>query len=563
MKRIIIFLSIILCINFIQAQNPKELFNNWYQLDTTISFPNLTFSESSAKDYLTRVTGHHLYFCKVAFFAPMQNNYTGQIYAIDLENHRLDSISVSYPSTLSNWKRDAREFSVSDLFLQDGKLLITTNYKTMLFERKNNKYEFVKQLFTPNLITTNICQAYCHKGKLYLFTYDRTQGITSWLRYNDKDEKMHSIAQFQDKVMVLDQMTSRGVTKLSNNFVYIQPYGEKYINKYSLDGKLVDSVYFGFSGWKEFTDEFISEIKARPYGVERISYAMKHQFKQYDFARKFIPINDSLYLLSFNLGGNDVYHWFSTMRLYRQNGIWHHDFSSFDTLYNSMIFDNDLYPAIPIEDASLLGSFAYDGQLLQFFYGPNLPSGMTEKQSYQGLRRSNYYEKVEDYYADSWPILKIRKQQIRLPYQFHDSHNQEVDLSQIPHSKVIVMINRQPQCSGCQKHLMRLFSNIDTSEVSIVMLFENMEGSLNRRQNAKALADICPLSYTPLYIIPGQDYGTLLNHNSYPAIYMYQRGFGFIGVFETNKIFTEDITKYEYSDSFTNAFTNFTQKEKQ
>lgn len=560
MKQVFPIIALLLLCVHLKAQKPAELFINWYQLDTTVVFENREFAESHTSDYLVRVVDDHLYYCKVKLFS---NNQTGTIHIINIDSYECDSILLNYPSSLPNWKRDAREYSASDLFIDQDQLLISTNYKTMIFQKKNDKFEFSKQIFSPNLLTTNISQAYCYKKKIYLFTYDKTQGITRWQRWNEKDGKLQNIAQFHDKVPVLDQMTKCGVSKLSNNFVYIHPHGEKYINKYTMDGKLLDSVNIDFPAWKDFSEEFISEIYARPYGTERIGYALKHQFKQYSFTREFVPINDSLYLFSLNLGGNDFIHWFSIMRLYRQNGIWHQDFSSIDTTYDSMTYDNGLFPAISLDGASLFGSFAYKGNLLQFFYGAKLAQKWTDNESSLGIKIREYRKMENDYYTDNWPVLKLRKQQVSLPFKYHNNKNQEIELSQLPKSKVIMMVNRQPQCSGCQKHLMRLFSNIDTSEVCIVMLFENMESGLTRKQNAKALSDICPLNYTPLYTIQGVNYGTILSHNSYPAIYMYQRDFGFVGIFDTNSIFTDDITKYEYSNGFMTAFKKFTQNEKQ
>ena len=91
-------------------------------------------------------------------------------------------------------------------------------------------------------------------------------------------------------------------------------------------------------------------------------------------------------------------------------------------------------------------------------------------------------------------------------------------MSDLGRDKAILIVNRQPQCSGCQKVILKFLQSVDTSKVAVAMLFEPMDSYRLRRENDRQMLEIVPKYYKSLYMCQRFDYSPLLTFDSFPAV---------------------------------------------
>ena len=155
------------------------------------------------------------------------------------------------------------------------------------------------------------------------------------------------------------------------------------------------------------------------------------------------------------------------------------------------------------------------------------------------------------------PVMKFRVQSLKTPWCFYDYDNKLCTLESLGKDKVILVVNRQPQCSGCQQHLLRFLAAVDTSDVMLACLMGRVDSYLQRRQQLQQLMDLDATVLKPLYEVENEAYGFLTAQHSYPSVFFWQRGWGIVAAFDTDDIFTEDYNHYEFSPTFLHDFRQF------
>jgi hypothetical protein len=158
------------------------------------------------------------------------------------------------------------------------------------------------------------------------------------------------------------------------------------------------------------------------------------------------------------------------------------------------------------------------------------------------------------------PVLKLRVQSMRAPWRFYDFDNRLYTLDSLSKEKVILMVNRQPQCSGCQQHLLKYLSTLDTSEVMLACLMGRVDSYLQRRQQLSQLTEQGGGCLKPLFETEDEVYGLLHSQHSYPSVVLWQKGWGVVAVFDTSAIFTEDLDRYEFSEIFLREIKTFVER---
>lgn len=544
----LICLSTFLCLWMVSwAQNVALPFYNQWSLDTTLALA-LPESDLNWRDWNATTDGSDLCFFRRRSFVWKEDGYYAVIYKINRFSLVQDSVLIEYPKTNSSWKKEAQACCIYGLSFEDNRLLLVCDHQILLFEKVNGRYNYVKRLYC-----LGVNSAYFYQQKIYALVDDKTKGEFRWLCYdNDKGNQPKLLRVLPQPLPFLLQFDPNRYCFINENSLFYALPGAKMIYRYSLDAVLLDSVSINFDGWKEFPSEFVENERKLSYGVERISYALKHGYKQYSFAKTIEPMSDSLLFVTMNAGYETDMNGLSVLCLRKHNGAWLREFFSLKQADTSMVYENGVYPFVYYPEVKNLLLFPSNNVMFQLVSVP-------QKEEYEGRSVKQYAQEENLYFKDYDPVVKLRVQKTRLPLKFLDYDNNEVEMSDLGADKAILIVNKQPQCSGCQKVILKFLQSVDTSKVSVVMLFEPMDSYRLRRENDRQLLEIVPKYYKSLYMCQRFDYGSLLTFDSFPAVLFWSKELGFVKAFSTVGIFTSDYTKYEFSNLFRSSLDKFLQ----
>lgn len=527
------------------AQNPVLPFYNQFKLDTALILP-LSTSDLNQRDWNATADGSDLYFFRRRAFSWKNDAYYATIYKVNRHTLALDSISIAYPKTNASWKKEAQTCCIYSLSFENNRLLLVCDHQILLFEKYNGQYNYVKRLYC-----FGVNFAYYYQQKIYAFVDDKTKGEFRWLCYENENQPKRLRILLQPLPFLLQFDPNRCYFK-SERFLYFMPPGGKMLYQYSLDAVLLDSISVDFEDWKDFPSEFVENERKLPYGVERISYALKSAYKQYSFAKTIEPMSDSLIFLTMNRGDAPNAHGLSVLCLRKQDNAWTREFFALKRADTSMVYEKGSYPFVYYPEDKNLLVYPSENVMFQLVSAP-------QREDYEGQSVRQYDKYENHYYKEYDPVVKLRVQKPIPPLSFLDYDNNKVEMSDLGRDQVALVVNSQPQCSGCQRVVLETLQSVDTEKVAVVLLFEPMDSYMMRRENNRQLSEIVPQYYKILYRQSHFDYSSLLSFDSFPAVLFWQKEAGFVGAFSTVDIFTSDYTKYELSDTFRFALDKFLQ----
>lgn len=545
MKKIVLFAvwcgqMLLLC-----AQEPQCHFSDWLLLDTSLTLQS-TEAEIMQKNWVATVCDNCLWFCPRKPFVVHGKDMQALIRSVELSAYRQDSLQLSYPQLGSSWKREAEACCVYALSMEGPYLLLVCDNQLLLYQRQRNKYEFAHRWFC-----FGVCTGYLHQNKVYTLVDDKEKRCYRWMRYeSEKAQTAELVRELPQPVPFLLQFEPNRYLQVKENALYYMPPGENVVKKFSLQGEPLDSVVFELEGWKSFPKDFVQQSNQLPYGVERINYALRNQYRQYSFTKTLDVLSNSLLLLSLNLGDESRNRQLAVMRLWKMKGGWQRDFSTQFISDTSMRYVEDRFPAVFHASGENVVLCPYRDQLLQLLLAP-------AEEKYEGLSAFAYKKYKDRCFKQQMPVLKLRVQSMKAPLRFYDYDNTLCTLDSLGKDKVVLMVNRQPQCSGCQQHLLKYLSTLDTSEVMLACLMGPVDSYLQRRQQLSQLTEQGGGRLKPLYELEGEAYGHLHSQHSYPSLVLWQKDWGVVAVFDTSAIFTEDLDRYEFSEAFLNDLRRF------
>ena len=545
MKRLIVICFVVMSGYWSFAQCPALSLAHWLSLDTSLVIHDWA-QEMRQRNWLATVHQNRLYFCHRKSFQAQDKAYRCVIHVVDLNTFRQDTLSVSYPTDASSWKRDAQSCCVYALSLEKDRLLLVCDNYILLYCLKSGRYEFMQRAFCRS-----VCTGYLYQNEIYAIVDDKEQREFRWLCYGknmDKDARV--IRTLPQPAAFLLQFDPNRYVFVNQQCLYYMPPGACDILKYSLQGVLQDSIHYEVEGWKPFPQEFMQQIHAMPYGTERIYCALNHQYRQYSFAKTIDPLSDSLILLSVNLGDASRQQQLAVMRLRKTKAGWQQDFCTLAVTDTGKVYNAAYFPVSYHLSSDNLLVYPYRNQLLQLLVG-------AEKEVFMGRSVMQYRRDKEAWFKTHDPVLKLRVQRVKKEWAFQDFDNTRLSLNAFKQDKLILLVNRQPQCSACQKHLLKFLSSVDTAHVAVACFMGRVDSYLPRRQQLQQLDEICTRFYSPLYAVDEEDYGMYTMFDSYPAVIFWQRGFGVVAMYAAENVFTSDYNRYEFSESFLNDFRRF------
>jgi hypothetical protein len=528
---------------------PVVNFSDWLSLDTSFVVDAVR-GESAQRNWVATAYQDKFYFCQRNAFRWQNKDYYCVIHSVNVNSMLQDSVSITYPQLGSSWKREAQGCCIYALSFENDQLLLVCDNQLLLYKRYKGQYNFVKRLFCMG-----VCQGYLYQHRIYALVDDKERGLFRWICYEDEsDQKGHIVRELVQPVPFLLQFDPKRYMFVNERYLYYLPPGDCTVRKYGLQGELLDSISFEIPGWQSFPEDFLSLFRVLPYGTERISYALANQYRQYSFVKTMDPINDSLLLMSVNLGNNSMQQQLAILCMRKTASGWQQDFSTLAVTDTSRLYLAGSFPASFHHSADNLLVYPYRNHLLQLVAAP-------EQETYEGLSVKQYRACKNQWFKDHDPVVKLRVQTVNNACIFQDYDNTRLSLADLKRDKIIFLVNQQPQCSTCQKQLLQFFSSVDTGQVLVSCFFGKVDGYLSRRQQLRQLDEICPRYYQPLYAVEGENYAVYTQCKSYPAVFFWQRGFGIVGAYSTEDVFTSDYNHYKFSDAFLHDFQQFITQE--
>lgn len=545
MKKFVLFATLYWQMLLLCAQEPQCHFSEWLTLETSLTLQTTT-SEIMQKNWVATVYENSLWFCPRKPFVARGKDVQAVIRGVGLTAYQQDSLLLPYPQLSSSWKREAEACCVYALSMEGPYLLLVCDNQLLLYQQRQNKYEFAHRWFC-----FGVCTGYLNQNKVYAVVDDKENRCYRWMRYESgKAQTAELVRELPLPVPFLLQFEPNRYLQVKEDALYFMPPGENVVKRFSLLGEPLDSLAFEEEGWKRFPKEFVQQSNQLPYGVERINHALRNQYRQYSFAKTLDVLSDTLLLLSLNLDDESRARQLAVMRLQKTKDGWRRDFSTQFISDTSMRYVDGRFPAVFHASGENVVLFPYRNQLLQLLLAP-------AEEQYEGLSAFAYKKYKDRCLKQQMPVLKLRVQSMRAPWRFYDFDNTLCTLDSLGKDKVILMVNRQPQCSGCQQHLLRYLSTMDTSEVRLACLMGRVDSYLQRRQQLSQLTEQGGGRLKPLFEMEDEVYGLLHSQHSYPSVVLWQKGWGVVAVFDTSAIFTDDLDRYEFSEAFLNDLRRF------
>lgn len=545
MKKFVLFVTVCWQMLLLCAQEPKCHFSEWLTLDTSLAL-HTTTGEILQKNWVATVYDNCLWFCPRKPFVAHGKDMQAAIRGVELSACRQDSLLLSFPQLSSSWKREAEACCVYALSMEEPYLLLVCDNQLLLYQRRRNKFEFAHRWFC-----FGVCSGYLHQNKVYALVDDKEGRCYRWMKYeSEKAQTAELVRSLPQPMPFLLQFEPNRCLQVKEDALYYMPPGENVVRKFSLQGELLDSVTFAIEGWKRFPKEFVQYSNQLPYEVERINYALRIQYRQYSFAKTLDVLSDSLLLLSLNLDDESRGRQMAVMRLRKTMDGWQRDFSTQFISDTSMRYVDGRFPTVFHASGENVVLYPYRNHLLQLLLAP-------EEEKYEGLTAFAYKKYKDRCFKQQMPLMKLRVQSMRTPWHFYDFEDRLYTLDSLGKDKVVLMVNRQPQCSGCQQHLLSFLSSLDTSEVVLASLMGRVDSYLQRRQQLSQIIALGGERLRLLYEVEGEAYGLLHSQRSYPSVVLWQKAWGIVAVFDASAIFTEDLDRYEFSEAFLNDLRRF------
>ena len=545
MKRLIFLCVCCWSLLPLRAQHPQCHLADCLCVDTSVEI-HITDEELLQKYWVSTVADDHLWFCPRKPFSTHGKEVQAVIYGVVLHDFKQDSLRLSYPQLSSSWKKEALACCVYGLSFEKDKLLLVCDNQLLLYEKRQNGYAFSHRWFC-----FGVCTGYLHQNKVYALVDDKEKRCYHWMVYaSEQAPTAEYVRDLSQPVPFLLQFEPNRYLQIKEDALYYLPPGECVVRKFSLQGALLDSIAFEVEGCKTFPQELVRQSNELPYGVERINHALQNHYRQYSFAKTVDVLSDSLLLLSVNLGDDSRFRQLSVMRLRKTREGWRRDFCTQFIPDTARKYADGFYPAVFHASNENLLLCPYQGHLLQLLLTPL-------EEDFEGRSVLNYKRYKDQCFRQQMPVMRLRVQSVRNPWQFYDYDNKLCDLDDLGKDRVVLMVNRQPQCSGCQRYLLEFLSAVDTSKVALACLMGRADSYLQRRQQLQQLVEMDATVLKPLYEVENESYGFLTAQQSYPSVFLWQRGWGVVGVYDTEDIFTADYNRYEFSESFLNDFSHF------
>lgn len=532
-----------------------------FQIDTSFVLDHYTPDFQNVTLFST-IYNDVFYFCSNRSFQVQEREFSARIYGIDLNTKKQFFFDVPFPTKGKEiYAREAKTQWLTDMDFSENQLILIGDATLFIYNKvAENQYEYVNKGYFKNLQ-----QGYFYNNDFYGVHLDHDKGYSLY-KYDLSKKKKKKVQDFLFDAPFLNQFKPHQYFTVDEHNIYFSKMCNLGYSRYTLDGKFVDSVAFSVEGWTPIPDKYIKTSQKLSYGPSRIMYGYQ-VIGNYHRNSGFYP---------FSTGQQWAFYYSPKDSLYFL-GIPKTAFAQYDKFCHSWDFKEYQYK---IEDDVILSDSVFPmyfrpaTQSLQIACRDMVIEISSDADvSMNGKTYAAYTAEKDLYFRDHDPIYKMRFLKVKHEETtinidsliLYDYDNQRVATETLkPYNKLFVF-NKSLQCSGCLKVLLSYLNSFtiqDSNKVALV--FEGFTDYLSKRQNAKSVAEFFQQPYTPFYTRMNES-GTQLmqqmyNNLGFPIVAIWDAKTEKLRLFDLDDIFTEDMVKYEFRESFIKTIEEFFRK---
>lgn len=545
MKPRALLLTIAICFHCNCLLVCQEWIGTQFRLDTAVSLthPNLPTDLSQLK---CEVSDDILYFTDMKAFHDKTKDYAATIFAVNLVSLEQFTLTLPFPSHTPMKEQMARTFWVNDFSIDEHRIVVSAQDQILLYDRNRDGSYSLDTLFYHQRVKC----VYTYKNDLYYLEEDHDNGYIWFLRRNLYGNEQEIGRLKYDAPHVVQANPNRYLFH-TDSILFFLSTRHPQVQQYSLDGTLLKTVTLDLPLWHAFEDEYIRQSLDSPYGVERINATMGDIFK-YSYLKMMYPIGDE-YLLLYTQYDTATERSHTQFAIIDSTGK-SHLFSRADT--STATYDADRFPFNFLDRYADKARASWRDKLIEICLDSDV--------NWHGLTPDSFKAQEENFYKKSEPILKIRIQTYKNTPSatrfFFDSEHRLLSLDELPGNKHILLVNQALECSACRNELLNFMNSIDTTTVSIGILYPTIPGVLQEYEIKKSIRARLALPFRLYYLDPDRK-GTYPRYTfppdlSYPAMLFHEKGKAPI-LFSTDQIFDDNLNIFDFRTEyleFTNQF---------
>jgi hypothetical protein len=457
------------------------------------------------------------------------------------------SVAAS-PSFLENGGKLNRTW-IWSLAATDRLLFLAVDDEIWIYQLSDTKqYEYLSAMTVKEVSKLMIAG-----NDLHIFASNE-KGF-DWMKINLTNFEIKNVRQLVLKNQFFLQIGPVQVIAMNNNALYLMQQNERSIEKYALNGDLLNTYALQIPNWNKIPDEItfkldsIKNITERNYAFSKfeiLNYNMMHLFYVFPNERfLMIAIDKNLEAGTFFtpyfiqiIGDKVIVEPYST------------------NLHDSEVFGVQYFPFLP---ARAEGNIVF-AQLNEYIAQINQSTTV----SWEGKTHKEFQNDVNLYHRDNEPVEKLETYRFVKNYipadsvQFLDYDDRIFSLNHVKKDKAIFIISQHPQCSTCIKILWRFFTNQKFSRIELYIVEENCPTYLLKKEKIKELNIYVKTEYTPLFINPratNPETKIVLNQSANPLVLLFDKKLQHFEVITVDNIIG-DITG-NLKTSFIQTIRNF------
>ena len=544
MKPCALLLTLSLCCSSLLLFG-QEWLGTQFQLDTsvTLTHADLPHTHSQLK---CDVKDDVFYFTDMKSFQRKSSDFSATIYAVDLETLEQFTVSLPFPNHTQMKEQTASTYWINDFSIEKDRIVISVQDNMLIYNRNTDGSCVFDTLFYHPRVKV----LYLFQNDLYYLEEDHENGYIWFQRKNLYGSETEIGRLKYDAPHVVQANPNRYLFHTDDALFFLNTRYPQF-EKYSLNGKKLQTVQMNLPMWHPFEEEYIRKSLEIPYGVERIQATMGEIFK-YSYPKMLFPMGND-YLL-FYTQYDSVTQRSKTHYAIVDDAGKSHLFSRYDT--SNAVFDGTRYPFNFLDRFADVARISWRDKLVELCLDSDV--------DWNGLTPEEFKNAEEQFYKKNKPKLKIRIQTYKnnssASNWFYDTEQNLLSLDELPNRKHIILVNQPLECSGCRNQLLQFLNTIDTSVASIGILYPTIQGALQQYELDQSIREYLSLPYRLLSLEPDRK-DEIPRYNfpsdlSYPALLFHESGKAPI-LFSSNQIFDDDFRRYDFRTEFLNFIERF------
>lgn len=538
MKPRALLLTFAICFNCSCLLVGQEWIGSQFRLDTALT---LTHSDlpGDLSQLKCEVFDDIFYFTDMKAFHDKARDFAANIFAVNLVTLEQFTITLPFPDHTLMKEQMARTFWINDYSIDEHRICVSAQDYLLLYNRnEDSSCSFDTLFYHPR-----VKSVYTFKNDLYYLEENHDYGYIWFQRRNLYGNETEIGRLKYDAPHVVQANPNRYLFHTDSTLYFLSTRHPQ-VQRYTLDGKLLESIAFDLPFWHAFEDDYIRRSLDIPYGVERIKATIGEIF-QYSYPKMLYPIGDEylLFYTQYDTATNKSHTQFAIADRTGKS----HLYSRYDT--STVSYEADRFPFNFLDRYADKARTNWRNKLIEICLDSDV--------EWHGLAPDSFKIQEERFYKKNDPILKIRIQTYKNTPSaerfFYDSEHNLLSLDELPGKKHILLVNQALECSACRNELLNFLNDTDTSTASIGILYPTIPGVLQEYESKKSIREHLTLPFRLYYLDPDRN-GNFPRYIfspelSYPAMLFHERGKAPI-LFSTDQIFNDNPNLFDFSTEY-------------